>query len=93
TGDENSNVYAAYVAKIFSATEEFQDDVVIDGVKIVILEEDNEKSYSIISRVNCSTKDYLALFIGNPGVNLGMARLINKRGLERLKQAFLSYQN
>ncbi len=93
TGNEESLIYAAYVAKIFSATEEFQEDLVKDGVKIVILEEDDESNYSLISRINCTKRDYLALFIGNPTVHLGMARLINKRGLEKLQEVYVNYQN
>ncbi|HUT81729.1 MAG TPA: ADP-ribosylation factor-like protein [Candidatus Bathyarchaeia archaeon] len=92
-GKEESLIYAAYVAKIFSATEEFQEDLVKDGVKIVILEDDDERNYSLISRINCSKNDYLALFIGNPAVHLGMARLINKRGLEKLQEVYYNYQN
>ncbi len=38
TGEENTIIYAAYVAKIFSATEDFQEDLEINGTKIVILE-------------------------------------------------------
>jgi predicted regulator of Ras-like GTPase activity (Roadblock/LC7/MglB family) len=91
TGEENSIYYAAFVAKIFSATEDFCEDLEIDGIKIVILEEKIEKYYNLISRINCSKKDYLALFIVNPMVQIGMARLINKRGLEKLKHAYDNY--
>jgi GTPase SAR1 family protein len=92
TGEENTIIYAAYVAKIFSATEDFQDELEINGVKIVILEEENEKGYSLISRINCSKRDYLALFIGNPLANIGMTRLVNKKGLQKLMVAFNDYK-
>jgi len=92
TGEENTIIYAAYVAKIFSATEDFQDDLEINGIKIVILEEENEKGYSLISRINCTKRDYLALFIGNPLANIGMARLVNKKGLQKLKIAYEDYK-
>ena len=92
TGEENTIIYAAYVAKIFSATEDFQEDLDVDGVKIVILEEENEKDYNLISRINCSKRDYLALFIGNPLANIGMTRLVNKRGLQKLKIAYNDYK-
>ncbi|NHK32865.1 MAG: hypothetical protein FK730_16075 [Asgard group archaeon] len=91
TGEENSLSYAAFVAKIFSATEGFQDDLNVDKIKIVILEEDAERDYNLISRISCTKNDYLALFIVNPMVQIGMARLINKRGLEKLKQAYENY--
>ena len=92
TGEENTIIYAAYVAKIFSATEDFQEDLDVDGVKIVILEEENEKDYNLISRINCSKRDYLALFIGNPLANIGMTRLVNKKGLQKLKIAYNDYK-
>lgn len=91
TGEENSLSFAAFVAKIFSATEGFQEELNVDRVKIVILEEDLEQNYNLISRINCSKNNYLALFVVNPMVQIGMARLINKRGLEKLKQAYESY--
>ncbi|NHJ47472.1 MAG: hypothetical protein FK733_06780 [Asgard group archaeon] len=91
TGDEDSLYYAAFVAKIFTATEDFCDGLNVDGIKIVVLEEDVEKNYNLISRINSSKKDYLALFIVNPMVQIGMARLINKRGLEKLKLAYENY--
>lgn len=92
TGEENTIIYAAYVAKIFSATEDFQEDLDVEGVKIVILEEENEKGYNLISRINCSKRDYLALFIGNPLANIGMTRLVNKKGLQKLKIAYNDYK-
>ncbi len=92
TGEENSLVYAAYVAKIFSATEDFQSDLEGDSVKIILLEENSENHYSIISRINCSKNDYLALFIGNPLANIGMTRLVNKKGLQKLKAAYSNYK-
>lgn len=91
TGEENSLNFAAFVAKIFSATEGFYDELDVDNIKIVILEEDSEQNYNLISRINCSKSNYLALFIVNPMVQIGMARLINKRGLEKLKQAYENY--
>ncbi|MHA1879541.1 MAG: ADP-ribosylation factor-like protein [Candidatus Heimdallarchaeota archaeon] len=91
-GQEDTIIYSAYIAKIFSATDEYQSDIFREGIKIAILEEEKKENYSIVSRVNCSKKDYLALFIGNPKVNLGLARLITKKGLERLEVAYQRYR-
>ncbi|NHJ86528.1 MAG: hypothetical protein FK734_13770 [Asgard group archaeon] len=93
TGEEDSIIYAAYVAKIFSATEDFQGELEAGGVETIILEEGRKNQYSVISRINCTKDDYLALFIGNPKVNLGMTRLVNQKGLEKLREAYRNYQN
>ncbi len=92
TGVENSTVFAAYVAKIFSAIEDFQTDLEVGGIKIIVLEDDDESSYSIISRINCSKDYYLALLIGYPRTQIGMARIINRMGLDQLKDAYNSYK-
>ncbi|MFW9923255.1 MAG: ADP-ribosylation factor-like protein [Candidatus Thorarchaeota archaeon] len=92
-GKENTNTFAAYVAKIFSAVEDFQTDLEVGGIKIIVLEDEEEKNYSIISRINCSKNDYLALLVGYPNTQIGMARIINKKGLLKLKEAYSSYQN
>ena len=92
TGEENSTIYAAYVAKIFSAMEDFQLDLEIGGIKIVILEDEDDVNYSIISRINCSRDDYLALLIGFPSSQLGMAKIVNQKGLLKLKEAYDSYK-
>jgi len=91
-GKEDLLIYAAYVAKVFSATDAFHYDLLNEGIKMAILEEEKKQNYSIISRINCSKEDYLALFIGNPRVNLGLARLITKKGLEKLTEAFQRYR-
>ena len=90
-GHEDSLIFAAYMAKIFSAVEDFEADIKVGGIKIVVLEEENEIDYSVISRINCSKKDYLAMLIGYPKAYLGMSKLINKRGLQKLKVAFENY--
>ncbi len=92
TGVENSTVFAAYVAKIFSAIEDFQTDLEVGGIKIIVLEDEDESSYSIISRINCSKDDYLALLIGYPRTQIGMTRIINRTGLDQLKDAYNSYK-
>jgi len=93
TGDEKTKIYAAYIVKIFSAMERFQEDYGIDGIKVVVLENDEGKNYSLISRTNKTTNDYLTLFIGNPSVNIGMTRIINKKGLEELLSIYENYKN
>ena len=90
-GHEDSLIYAAYMAKIFSAVEDFEADIKVGGIKIVVLEEENEIDYSVISRINCSKKDYLAMLIGYPKAHMGMSKLINKKGLQKLKVAFENY--
>lgn len=92
TGVENSTIFAAYVAKIFSAIEDFQTDLEVGGIKIIVLEDEDESNYSIVSRINCSKDDYLALLIGFPKTKIGMARIINRTGLEHLKDAYNSYK-
>ena len=91
-GQEDSLIFAAYIAKIFSAVEDFEADIKVGGIKIVVLEEENEVDYSVISRINCSKKDYLAMLIGYPKAYMGMSKLINKKGLERLKIAYDNYR-
>lgn len=92
TGVENSTVFAAYVAKIFSAIEDFQTDLEVGGIKIIVLEDEDDSSYSIISRINCSKDDYLALLIGYPKTQIGMARIINRTGLSHLRDAYNDYK-
>ena len=92
TGEENTTIFAAYVAKIFSAIEDFQSDLEVGGIKIIVLEDEDETNYSIISRINCTKNDYLALLIGYPKTQVGMARIINRQGLEHLKKAYDDYK-
>ncbi len=92
TGIEKSTVFAAYVAKIFSAIEDFQADLEVGGIKIIVLEDEDESNYSIVSRINCTKDDYLALLIGFPKTQIGMARIINRTGLSHLKDAYNSYK-
>ncbi len=92
TGVENSTVFAAYVAKIFSAIEDFQTDLEVGGIKIIVLEDEDESNYSIVSRINCSKDDYLALLIGFPKTQMGMSRIINRTGLEHLRDAYNDYK-
>ena len=92
TGVENSTVFAAYVAKIFTAIEDFQTDLEVGGIKIIVLEDEDESNYSIISRINCTKNDYLALLIGYPKTQIGMARIINRQGLGHLREAYNNYK-
>lgn len=92
TGEENSAIYAAYVAKVFSAIEDYQIDLEVGGIKIIVLEDEDDVNYSIISRINCTRNDYLALLIGYPKTQIGMTRIINKKGLLGLKEAYENYK-
>ncbi|HUU78897.1 MAG TPA: ADP-ribosylation factor-like protein [candidate division Zixibacteria bacterium] len=92
TGEENSAIYAAYVAKVFSAIEDYQMDLEAGGIKIIVLEDEDDVNYSIISRINCTRNDYLALLIGYPKTQIGMTRIINKKGLLGLKEAYENYK-
>ncbi|NHJ03989.1 MAG: hypothetical protein EAX90_04145 [Candidatus Heimdallarchaeota archaeon] len=92
TGEENSATYAAYVAKVFSAIEDYQKDLEVGGIKIIVLEDEDDVNYSIISRINCTRNDYLALLIGYPKTQIGMTRIINKKGLLGLKEAYEKYK-
>lgn len=93
TGEENPTIYAAYLAKIFSAVEDYQIDLEASGINMILLEDENQKNYSIFSRINCSKNDYLALLIGEPKTQLGMTRIINRKGLLNLKEAYEIYKN
>lgn len=92
TGYEDPAAYAAYMAKLFSATDEFQRELHSTGFQTIILEEENGENYSLLSRINCSEKNYLALLIGNPKEQIGMARIINRQGLAKLKKEFERYK-
>jgi GTPase SAR1 family protein len=91
-GKEKTSIYAAYVAKIFSAVENYQSDLEVGGIKMIVLEDEDGRDYSIVSRINCSKDDYLALLLGYPKTQIGMARIINKKGLAKLKEAYKRYK-
>jgi GTPase SAR1 family protein len=92
TGKENPSAYAAYMAKIFTATDEFQNELESNGFETILFEEGQSKSYSLISRIACSN-DYLSLFIGFPQEQIGMTRIINRKGLQKLQEAYDKYQS
>lgn len=87
----NVRAYAAYIAKMFSALEDYQVELGSVGIQSILLEEENNE-YSLISRINCSNDDYLALLIINPKEHIGLTRIINRKAISKLREAFKDYR-
>ena len=92
TGAEDPIAFAAYMAKLFSATDDFQRELKSQGFQTILLEEEDGINYSLISRVNCSRNDYLALLIGRPKEQIGLTRIINRKGLAKLREEYNNYR-